>query len=171
MSNENEELVRRLQSDSGYVAARNIVDGAESADIVDATRLRAMARCLVEAAAALSRTQEAEVEAPQQIYEPPGAGVEMFRRKHGRLPNRRGDSLSLEDRLLLAAQACRAAHLLSCEQTCIEAAALSRSASGPSNADAAELRYWRNVHEFDFRRRDKVDGLSHADRIATLRGN
>lgn len=61
---------------------------------------------------------------PQQIIDPPGAAVEMFRRKHGRLPNRPGDHLSLTDRLELAAQACRAAHLLSCEATCREAAAL-----------------------------------------------
>lgn len=67
--------------------------------------------------------QRSESAQPVQIIDPPGAAVEMFRRKHGRLPNRDGDQLSLPDRLELAAQACHAAHLLSCETTCQDAIA------------------------------------------------
>lgn len=59
--------------------------------------------------------------APTQIIDPPGAAVETFRRREGRLPTRAGDHLPLSDRLELAAQACHAAHLLSCEQTCRDA--------------------------------------------------
>jgi hypothetical protein len=78
--------------------------------------------------------------APKQIIDPPGAAVETFRRRHGRLPNRVGDQLDLADRLELAAQACRAAHLLSCEATCREAAsALSASRSIDAEAIAWAL--------------------------------
>ena len=53
-----------LLKDIGFIAARNIADGAESADLVDATRIRAMARCLVKAADELSRRDEATVVVP-----------------------------------------------------------------------------------------------------------
>lgn len=82
-------------------------------------------------------------DAPKQIIDPPGAAVEMFRRKHGRLPNRPGDHLSLTDRLELAAQACHAAHLLSCETTCREAAvALSARDVGCSEEQEISRRIW-----------------------------
>ena len=38
-------------------------------------------------------------------------------------------------------------------------------------ADAAELQYWRNVHEHDFAMKDRVDSLSHKDRINDLRNS
>ena len=44
--------------DVGYIAANNIVDGAESADAVDATRIRAMARLLMQLAAAPGGSDE-----------------------------------------------------------------------------------------------------------------
>jgi hypothetical protein len=35
--------------------------------------------------------------------------------------------------------------------------------------DAAECRYWRNVNQLIMTRKDPVDGLSHADRLAEIR--
>lgn len=86
--------------------------------------------CYRNAVTAWVRSSRSSKEAPKQIIDPPGAAVEMFRRKEGRLPNRPGDHLSLTDRLELAAQACHAAHLLSCETTCREAAKALSSAKG-----------------------------------------
>lgn len=86
--------------------------------------------CYRNAVTAWVRSSRSSKEAPKQIIDPPGAAVEMFRRQEGRLPNRPGDHLSLTDRLELAAQACHAAHLLSCETTCREAAKALSSAKG-----------------------------------------
>lgn len=53
----------------------------------------------------------------------PMRAVEGFRRKHGYLPgeNAKADRADLLERMEIAAQACRAAHLLSCEATVHEA--------------------------------------------------
>lgn len=107
------ELRDRLDS-SGPSGAAEHRDGAETpktgliADQADVSR---------PAVAAPPSSERA----PKEIIDPPGAAVEMFRKRYGRLPNRVGDQLDLADRLELAAQACHAAHLLSCEATCREA--------------------------------------------------
>ena len=52
------------------------------------------------------------------------------------------------------------------------AAALTAALADREDAevDRAELRYWRNCNADIMRRKDRVDSLSHADRIADIRG-
>jgi len=94
---------------------------------------------------------------PKQIIDPPGAAVETFRRRSGRLPNRLGDQLPLEDRLELAAQACRAAHLLSCEATCREAIAALMPNKLGIKADSAQQNGHNDKSETKPKPDDKLD--------------
>lgn len=126
--------------------------GLRDGDVVDAKgrrvtisgarSIRDMLNEIAELRAAVAqRTPQSaggSIGAPKQIIDPPGIAVEAFRRKHGRLPTRPGDHLSLTDRLELAAQACHAAHLLSCEATCRDAIeALSIQSASTSTSDDA----------------------------------
>lgn len=95
--------------------------GCISGQVIDWPQLKPACKWAAEQIRAMRSANRQPTDAPKQIIDPPGAAVEMFRRRHGRLPNRVGDQLPLTDRLELAAQACHAAHLLSCEATCREA--------------------------------------------------
>ena len=94
----------------------------------DAADVLKLARALIDMHRERDAAKPSE-RGPTVITDPPGAAVEMFLRKNGRLPNKPGDGLDLLDRLELAAQACRAAHILSCEATCREAAEVIRAAN------------------------------------------
>lgn len=76
---------------------------------------------------------------PKVIEYFPGRLVEWHLRTYGRLPSEepmKQPPMSLIDRLHLAAQACRAAHLLSCEASIREAIAiLEKKQSGDKQPD------------------------------------
>ena len=121
-----ERLQRLLSSAmSKYVASRRTEDWLDLAEAHPSAIVKEMATRILQ----LEQAAKPSERGPTVITDPPGAAVEMFLRKNGRLPNKPGDGLDLLDRLELAAQACRAAHILSCEATCREAAEVIRAAN------------------------------------------
>lgn len=78
--------------------------------------------------------------------------------------------MPLIDRLELAAQACRAAHLLSCETTCREAIAeLSSKPAPPSLPERKAMRHCRNTSDCQWPKCECVEDLSAPDEEAERR--